>query len=91
MTYEHGRGHHRGWHKHKHDRHDDDDDDDDYRDYRSYGDYRPRNYYDRYPATYSEPVYRNTRVWRQPDGPRRHQTSPGAMSSETPRNAILFP
>lgn len=30
--------------------------------------YQPRGYYNNYPANYSEPVYRNTRVWRGNDG-----------------------
>lgn len=61
LSYEHGRGHHRGWRNHERD-------DDDRDDYRGYRDYRPGAYYDRYPASYSEPVYRNTRVWRGDDG-----------------------
>ncbi len=61
LTYEHGRGHHKG--KHRWER----DEDDDYR-YRSYNTYAPRGYYNNYPANYGEPVYRNTRVWQGNDG-----------------------
>lgn len=51
-----------------HHHYDDDDDDDDYRDRRyrnrGYG-YRDRNYRGR---DYSQPVYRDTRIWRGRDG-----------------------
>ena len=68
MTSNHGRdrhdrGKHRGWKKQR---------DRDYR-YQSYSRYRApayqsRPYYERYPANYGEPVYRNTRVWQGNDG-----------------------
>lgn len=50
------RGRHRGWHKKHRSRHD-----------RRYSNYRPRAYYNSYPANYGEPVYNNTRVWRGED------------------------
>ena len=59
LTFNHGkdRGRHRGWDKH---------DRRDYR-YRSYSGNQPRAYYNNYPSSYGEPVYRTTRVWRGDD------------------------
>lgn len=50
--------HHRRWHKKGHGYRDRDD-------YRDYNDYRGDRYYgDRQRANYGEPVYRDTRIWR---------------------------